>query len=58
MVLILDGNSEHGKSISRKIGLFEEKHIFVKISWSNQMPWTNQIIDSVSYMAAHFLVTL
>ena len=45
MVLLLDGNTEHVAHASwRWIGLFgEKKNPIWHCSWSNQMPWTDQI---------------
>ena len=50
MVLILDGNSEHGAHASRKIGLFGEKTTFDLIEWlNNQIRFSSYLKGFLSY---------
>ena len=43
MVIVLDGNSEHGAQEWRKVGLFGELNLICDCSRWNQMPWADQI---------------
>ena len=56
MVLIPDGNSEYGAYAKRRI-IREKNNPISDCSRSNQMPYTDQIIEIAPYLRTYFWVT-